>query len=147
MITDKYPSITTPDLEHDQANILVEFIWLNRDLFAGPFPWKNDSGSDWGKMVAAVKKLMKEPYGLTAEQIAFYIWRCKPHTIDSFQFAKMAVVARKLFRKHDLESVHRLYLDRRRESRGSGLENAEYKKEKPKSLLVFLRELERGETN
>lgn len=147
MITDTYQSITTPDIEHDRANMLVEFIWLNRDLFASPYPWKGEGSEDWGKMVAAVKKLMKEPYALSHEQIAFYVWKCKPHFIDAFQFAKMAVVARKLFRRYTLEEVHRLYEDRRRDAGGSGLEKAEYKKAKPKSLLTFLRELERGETS
>lgn len=145
MITDKYESITTPNLEHDQANMLVEFIWLNRDVLAEPYPWKGEGGADWGKMVAAIKKLMKPPYNLSPEQIAFYIWKCKPHFIDSFQFAKMAVVARKLFRRYKLDEVHRLYCDRRRDTRGSGLEQVTYKQEKPKSLLTFLRELERGE--
>lgn len=145
MITDKYDSITTPGLEHDQANILVEFIWLNRNLLADPYPWKGEGQEDWGKMVAAIKKLMQAPYSLSPQQIAFYIWRCKPHFINPFQFAKMAVVARKLFRRYDLEEVHRLYCDRKREARGSGLEQITHKQEKPKSLLTFLRELERGE--
>lgn len=142
----KYPSITTPDIEHDDANILAEFIWLNRDIRADMYPWRGQNGKDWGKLVSALKKLMGDPYGLTSEQLAFYIWKCKPQFITAQEFAKMAVVARRLFRRYDLLQVTQLYEDRRRELASSGLENIQYKQEKPKSLLTFLRELERGET-
>ena len=141
-----YQSITTPDLEHDSANILAEFIWLNRDIRSDIYPWRGTNGKEWGKLVSALKKLMKDPYGLSAEQLAFYIWKCKPTFITAREFAKMAIVARKLFQPYQIEQVSRLYHDRRRELASSGLENASYKKEKPKSLLSFLRELENGKT-
>ena len=141
----KYPSITTPEIEHDEANMLAEFIWLNSDIRADMFPWRGEHGKDWGRLVSALKKLMKDPYGLSAEQLAFYIWKCKPRQIRPEEFAKMAVVARKLFGSFDLTQVSILYQDRRRELASSGLEHVTYKQEKPKSLLTFLRELERGE--
>jgi hypothetical protein len=144
MITDKYTSITTPDIEHDQANMLVEFIWLNKNLQTGSYPWVNCPS--WGKTVAAIKKLMGPPFNLAAEQLAFYIWRCKPHFISPKEFAKMAVVARKLFQRYNLEEVHRLYSDLRISTRQSGLEHASYKTNRPKTLLSFLRELENGQS-
>ena len=122
----KYPSITTPDIEHDSANMLAEFMWLNQDIRADIFPWRGHNGKEWGKLVAALKKLMLEPYGLSAGQLAFYIWKCKPRFIDPKQFAKMAVVARRLFEDYDLEQVTRLYEQRRRELASSGLENIKY---------------------
>lgn len=137
-------SITTPEIEHDDANLLAEFVWLNKDIRAEAFPWKGENGKDWGRIVAAIKKLMGPSYGLSAKQVAFYIWKCKPQYINPQEFAKMAVVARKLFKPFELEQVRLLYCDRRREF-AAGLENVSYKKEKPKSLLTFLRELERGE--
>lgn len=139
-------SITTPSITHDDANMLTEFIWLNRDIRADMFPWRGTNGQDWGRIVASVKKLMGPSFGLSAKQIAFYIWHCKPQRINPTEFAKMAVVARKLFKPYDLDQVHRLYTDRRKELAASGLENIQYKKEKPKSLLTFLRELEHGKT-
>lgn len=142
----KHASITTPDIEHDDANMLAEFICLNRDIRVDTYPWKGSGGKDWGRTVSALKKLMKEPYGLSAQQLAFYIWKCKPHIITSPEFAKMAVVARRLFQPYAIEQVSRLYQDRRKELAVSGLEKASYKQERPKSLLSFLRELERGET-
>lgn len=138
----KYFSITTPDVEHDASNILTEFIWLNRDIRADIFPWRGENGKDWGRIVAAIKKLMKDPYGLSQEQIAFYIWKCRPQRINPQDFAKMAVVARKLFQRYDIEQVRRLYSDLRKELASSGLEHIRYKTQAPKSLLAFLRELE-----
>jgi hypothetical protein len=140
-----YPSITTPEIEQDVANTLTEFVWLNRDIRADMFPWKGDNSKEWGRIVAALKKLMTPSYGLSAQQLAFYIWKCKPGYINPQEFAKMAVVARRLFKPYDLEQVHRLYRDRRKELASTGLEKIAYKQEKPKSLLTFLRELERGQ--
>lgn len=143
----KYSSVTTPDIEHDAANILTEFIWLNRDIRADIFPWRGGNAREWGRIVSAVKKLMNEPYGLSAQQIAFYIWRCKPRNINPQEFAKMAVVARKLFQPLDIDEVASLYQRRRKELASTGLEKVKHKQnERPKSLLSFLRELERGQT-
>jgi hypothetical protein len=142
----KYPSLTTPSIEHDEANLLAEFIWLNRDIRSDIYPWRGDNGPEWGKLVAALKKLMREPYGLSAGQLAFYIWKCKPRFIDPQQFARMAVVARKLFENYNLEQVSRFYEEWRKELASSGLEKVKYKEQKPKTLFSFLRELERGQT-
>jgi len=120
---------------------------LNRDIRSDIYPWRGDNGKQWGQLVAALKKLMGDPYGLSAGQLAFYIWKCKPHHIDPQQFAKMAVVARKLFESYDLEQVSRFYEDWRKELASSGLEKAKYKEQKPKTLFSFLRELENGQTS
>lgn len=141
----KYKSITTPDIEHDEANILAEMTWLNRDLGTDMFPWRGVNGKEWGQLVSAFKKLMGPSFGLSAEQLAFYVFKCRPQRISPPEFAKMAVVARKLFRRYHIEEVCRLYNDKRKEALKPGLEKAPYKQDKPKTLLTFLRELERGE--
>lgn len=140
----KYPSLTTSNIEHDEANLLTEFIWLNRNVRTESYPWRGENSRAWGKMVAALKKLMQEPYGLSAGQLAFYIWQCKPRFIDPQQFAKMAVVARRLFETYNLEQVSRLYKNWMHELSSSGLEKIKYKEKKPKTLFTFLRELENG---
>ena len=141
----KYQSITTPDVSHDEANILAEMTWLNRDLKTEMFPWRGEHGKEWGRLVAAFKRLMGPSFGLSAEQLAFYVFKCRPQQINPPEFAKMAVVARKLFRRYQIDEVCRLYSDKRREIMKPGLEAAPYKQEQPKTLLSFLRELERGE--
>jgi hypothetical protein len=143
----KYPSLTTPDVEHDAANLLTEFIWLNKNIRSESYPWRGDHAQEWGKMVAAIKKLMTDSYGLSKGQLAFYIWQCKPRFIDPRQFAKMVAVARRLFKSYDLEQASRLYQDWQKELASSGLEKAKYKENKPKTLLSFLRELESGKTS
>lgn len=140
----KYKSLTTPDIEHDAANLLTEFIWLNKNAREDVFPWRGEQSREWGKIVAAIKKLTREPYGLTNGQLAFYIWKCKPQNITPHQFAKMAVLARRLFENYDLEKVSSLYENWRRELQSSGLEKVKYKENKPKNLVSFLMELERG---
>jgi len=144
----KYQSITTPNVEHDAANILTEMLWLNRDLRTDLFPWRGENCKEWGRLVAAFKKLMGPSFGLSDEQLAFYVFKCKPHYINPPEFAKMAVVARKLFRRYNIEEVCRLYrTDRERVLLGDirGFAYAPFKQEKPKSFLTFLKELERGE--
>lgn len=141
----KYKSITSPNIEHDVANLLTEFLYLNKDITISNFPWRGEEGKRWGKTVAIFKKLMKHPYELDCEQMAFYIWKCKPHEIDQREFAKIAVVAKKLFQKYSLEEVSRLYSDKRKSLKDSGLSEMGYKTSKPRSLLTFLKELENGE--
>lgn len=144
----KYRSITTPQIEHDEANILAEMTWLNRDLETDVFPWRGDNGKEWGRLVSAFKKLMGPSFGLSAEQLAFYVFKCRPHYINPPEFAKMAVVARKLFKRYDITEVCRLYSTKRGEALLAtirGLPNIEHKQHKPKSFLSFLQELERGE--
>lgn len=140
-----HPSLTTEGIEHDDANMLTEFIWLNRDVRCNGFPWVGDNSKEWGRLVAAIKKLMGSPYNLLPQQLAFYIWQCKPHRIHPAEFAKMVAVARRLFKSYELEQVSRFYIERRKELARSVLEKTKYKENKPKTLLTFLRELERGE--
>jgi hypothetical protein len=139
----KYDSVCTPDVQHDEANMLVEFIWLNKDLALPAFPWKGKNGRAWGKMVAAIKKLMREPYGLDPNQLAFYIHRCNTNKLESQDFAKAAVVAKKLLQKQDLKTLSVLYAQRRKNVLMSGIETVKSKRG-TKTLLQLLEELENG---
>lgn len=141
-----YPSITSPGVLHDAANMLTELIWLNRDLQLKDHPWKESKyhGIRWGKMVACIKKLMRD-FELDSDQLAFYIYRCRPVDIDGVEFAKMAVVAKKLFQKYDLSDLVRMYNERRQELKTNQMDLVKYKAQKPKSLVDFLKELENGQ--
>lgn len=139
-------SITTPEVAHDAANYLTELIWLNRDIHAPEYVWKDkEAGRQWGKMVACIKRLMRD-FKISADQMAFYIYHCSPQRIDSNEFAKMAVVAKKLLRKYDLGDLGRMYTERRETAKVTGLDVAAHKSKKSKSLVDFLKELENGET-
>lgn len=138
----KYRSITTPEVEHDATNMLVELMWLNRDLTLGSFPWRGPKGREWGKAVSALKKLMKEPFSLSSAQLAFYIYRCTPKNIDGVEFGKMAVVARKLLQRFDLEELCGIYRGWRQERQVDGIDLAKHKKQDAKSLTALLKELE-----
>jgi hypothetical protein len=141
----KYISITSPDVEHDAANMITELILLNDSLDIPTNPWRLPKyRAFWGRTVSCIRKLMKD-YELTPDQLAFYVKRCCPRKITSSEFAKAAVVARKLFRTEDLSDVVQIYKDRMSEynmakSIGEGL--SKFKKQETKSLMQFLRELE-----
>jgi hypothetical protein len=141
----KYESITSPDIQHDEANIITELILLNRSLDVPPNPWRSPKyKAFWGKTVACVRRLMKVN-GLTSDQLAFYVIRCVPTEINSSEFAKAAVVAKKLFRRQDLGEVVQTYKDRRQEYYGAcmmGEGLGKFKKQESKSLMQFLKELE-----
>jgi hypothetical protein len=139
-----YPSITSQGVLHDAANMLTELIWLNRNLQLGDHPWKSKAtGREWGQMVACIKKLMRD-FEIDSDQLAFYIYKCRPVNIRGMEFGKMAVVAKKLLRRHDLDDLVRMYDERRRELRTSGIDMAKHKTQRPKSLMEFLKELEDG---
>lgn len=124
--------------------MLVELILLNRDLGVGEAPWRGEHRVWWGKTVAAINKLIKV-HGLTTDQLAFYVYRCNPVDINPQEFAKMAVVAKKLFRRHDLADLVRMYQNRREKVQNTGgTERAGYAEARPKrkSLAAFLEELE-----
>lgn len=139
----KFDSITTPDVQHDEYNMLAELILLNQNPTVEAAPWRGPSYRGfWGKTVAALKRIMRV-HELTSDQVAFYIYRCRPHKISSPEFAKMAVVAKKLFRKYDLKELVAEYARRRQEAKGSPLKNISYAKpSKPKTLAALLKELE-----
>lgn len=141
-----YPSITSSGVLHDAANMLTELIWLNRDIQLKDHPWKisQGHGRQWGKMVACIKKLMRD-FDLDSDQLAFYIYKCRPVNINGVEFAKMAVVAKKLFQKYDLTDLVRMYSERRQELKTSPIDLVKHKIQKPKSLVEFLKELEDGQ--
>jgi hypothetical protein len=139
----KYQSICTPEVSHNEANLLTELIFLNRNMQLSPFPWKTDR--EWGKMVAAINRLMKV-HGLSADQIAFYIYKCAPIAIDPTEFAKLAVVAKKLFRKLDLQELVSVYREKFIASKAQSMDSVTHKvRTNPKSLMSFLKELENDE--
>lgn len=137
-----YKSITTPEVQHDAANMLVELMWLNHDLTLSSFPWRGTKGREWGKAVAAIKKLMKPPFDLSSAQVAFYIYRCVPKSIDGVEFGKMAVVARKLLQRFDLGELREIYVGWRDERKVEGVDLVKHKKQDAKSLMTLLKELE-----
>ncbi len=144
----KYQSITTEAVQHDAANAITELIILNGDLMADPYPWRKGQRHQrlWIQTVGIIKKLMGSPYNLTADQLAFYVYRCAPKKVSQGEFGKMAVVAKKLLRKMDLEQLMQTYRDRRVRLKPDSTEKITFKAERvqgPKNLLELIRELER----
>ena len=142
IINMKYNSITTPGVKHDAANMLTELILLNQNIEQRPYCWRNNR--QWSKLVAAIKKVMTV-HCITADQLAFYIYRCCPKEINQIEFAKMAVVAKKLFRKYDLNELVSVYNQRKASfvpDRDLARAGSAKVQKKQKSLYEFLKELE-----
>lgn len=147
----KYQSITTPTIQHDSFNIITELVFLNK--FGNPivFPWRlPEYKKFWSQTLSLIKKLNKQ-HGLSIDQLAFYVFRCEPKELSSQEFAKAAVVARKLFLKFNLDELVARYREKFKVVEMTGLETASYADRtiqsvsiKPKTLIELLKELENG---
>lgn len=143
----RYESITTPDLKHDAENAITELIILNSDLFAEPYCWRKGKShaATWGKTLSVIKKLTQEPFGLEVDQIAFYVYKCRPKKIDQKEFAKMAVVAQKLLQTMSLESLIDHYRKRKNELKPSisdGIKCSCEVTSGPRNLVDLIKEIE-----
>jgi hypothetical protein len=150
----KYQSITTPGMQHDDFNAITELIFLNKFGNTGNHPWRlNEYRPFWSSTLAIVRKL-HQVHGITPDQLAFYVFRCAPKELSSQEFAKAAVVAKKLFQKLNLEELINRYREKFRPVEMTGLEQASYADRtqpvastQPKTLLELLKELENGKAS
>lgn len=142
-MTTRFESITTKDTTHNPVNMLAELMLLNKDLTVGSAPWRGAHKVWWGKTVAALNKLMKV-HKITHDQLAFYVYRCEPTGINGPEFGKMAVVAKKLLRRYDLEELVRVYRDRYENANATVLTAGTLtpRPTKKPSLAELLKELE-----
>lgn len=139
----KYQSITSPDTQHDAANMITELILINREGAVEPNPWRGKHRRFWGRTVAAVKRLIRD-FELEPDQLAFYVYRCEPVEISAEEFAKAVVVSKKLFQKFDLEGLTTIYGRRFEAAKGDAGDALKPRaKRNKKSLVAFLKELER----
>ena len=138
----RFNSITTDNILHDVPNILTELVFINRYGLLDQAPWREKHKTEWGKIVAALKKIIKI-HKISADQMAFYIYHCQPTEINSTEFAKMAVVAKRLFQSYDLNYLVELYRSRYILSKEeSKMIMSSAKPNRGKSLAAFITELE-----
>ncbi len=148
----KHQSITTPNLEHDDFNIITELLFLNKFGNVQQFPWRESVYRKfWSSTLAAIRKL-HNVHGLTVDQLAFYVFRCSPKEISQQEFGKCAIVAKKLFLKFNLNELVLRYREKFKPIEMTGLEMASYGDRenivatpKPKTLMELLKELENGQ--
>jgi len=145
----KFQSITTDSIQHDEFNIITELIFLNKFGNVGPFPWRSPTyRTFWSSTLAIIRKL-HNVHQLSADQIAFYIYRCAPKELSQQEFGKCAVVAKKLFLKFNLQELINRYREKFKSIEMTGLETASYGDRlnqtlipQSKTLLELLKELE-----
>lgn len=137
----KFDSITSPGIKHDEPNILTEFIFLNKNPKCEKLVWRGHGKKEWGQIVSCIRMMMKR-FKLSSDQIAFYIFYCRPTKLDSDEIAKLAVVAKKLFRKYSLPELYFSYQRRFTEATAEALDSIAYKPLTEKSFMQFIKELE-----
>lgn len=152
----QYDSATSKGVKHDAANAITELIFINaqteRNLPISDSPWKNKNvRAFWSKTVSAVKKLMRD-FEITPDQLAFYVHRCNPIEIDGVEFAKAAVVAKKLLRKCDLAGLMSAANERLTQIAARNITEGmstpvPHAQPKRKNLQAFLQELESGQNS
>jgi hypothetical protein len=135
----KFESILVPKIQHDAFNILTELIFINSGKTFDKIPWKSDTRW-WAKTVSVLKKINRD-HGVSVEQLAFYIFRCRPKEIRGQEFGKMAVVAKKLFRYYDLQQLVDLYRASFKPSNSLIIDTPK-QATRTKSLSAFLKELQ-----
>lgn len=149
----KHQSITMPTVQHDDFNIITELIFLNKFGNVKPYAWREEPYRKfWSSTLAIIRKLNKV-HSINIEQLAFYIYRCSPDSLSNEEFAKAAVVAKKLFLKFNLNELLAIYRERYKPVETSGLELVPYiqtnepvKETKKKTLFELLKELENGQS-
>lgn len=139
----KFKSITAPSVEHDAPNMITELLFLNKEHKIIDHPWRGSHRLWWSKTVSAIKKLMRD-HNISEDQLAFYVFKCSPTEISSEEFAKAAVVAKKLFKKYNLNELVEHYRSHYKISDDFIVLKIKESKQ-PKSLLEFLKELADGE--
>ena len=138
----KFNSITTPPIQHDSFNMIAELMLLNTDMSVGSFTWRQEKYKKfWSKTVSCLKKLVGV-HDISIDQLAFYVFKCRPVEIDSVEFGKAAIVAKKLFRKFDLQDLVAIYRTNYISYNSNPNWKIEYKTYKRKNLIDFLKELE-----
>ena len=106
----KYQSITTPEVQHDVSNFLTEIFFLNKHGLYKPYAWRkgNALAKDWPKIVSIFRKLVKT-HRILPEQLAWYLYKYQPKSIDIDSFGLMVWRIRKLFGKYSLKKIHSIY--------------------------------------
>lgn len=135
----KYESVLVPSTKHDPFNMMTELIFINSGKEFELSPWKSHRVW-WSKTVSVLKKINRD-HGVAVDQLAFYIFRCRPRTIADKEFGKMAVVAKKLFRYYDLTQLVDLYRASFKPSTSVVIDTPK-QQVKNKSLTAFLKELQ-----
>jgi len=97
----------------------------------------------WSQTVSLVRKIMKD-FDIDAEQMAFYIYKCRPKDLNKSEFAKATFIPKILFKRFKLDELIDLYRSTYA-IQDDGLAKATYQhmpETKTKTLLDLLKEIE-----
>lgn len=149
----KFQSISTPSIQHDEANILTELILLNRYHFLTEFCWRkgNPQHVEWTHLVGAVKNIIKR-LKIHPDKLAWYVNKTKIQDINYDEFGLLHYKISKVFPSAPLVEIVDLYRkinevkkQKYASSRPVNISQEYHMKEESntvKSLTELLRELE-----
>ncbi len=82
----KYASPSTPEVEHDLNNFIVEAILINRHGALPPGGWRKGGpfAKEWGQLLIKVRRVSK--LGIDAQQMAWFVQFYKVIDLDYKEF-------------------------------------------------------------
>lgn len=109
-MTLKYQSPSTPSVQHDPTNLLVEFIMLNRYGVLEEYPWRkgNPLAKEWGEVCKIVRRLVKT-MKLAPERLGWYIHRHQITDINYNEFGLVRWKINKYFPYGNLTKINSIY--------------------------------------
>lgn len=113
-MSQKYKSISTDSVNHDETNIIVEMLAINKFGKVQPYCWRKNNlcHEFWKKNLQFVRRILKYN-DITPAQLAFHI---TVHNIsdisDSISIAKSIVVSKKMNKNHNLSGIVEIYRQR-----------------------------------
>ena len=109
----RYKSISTPSVNHDVSNFLVEIFLLNRYGMLEEYCWRkgHPNTTEWSFLLPLFKKLLKV-HKIEPEQLAWFLHFHTPKSIDKDTvglFIYNLKRIKKLFKRIPLDKLRQLY--------------------------------------
>ena len=147
----KHVSISSPSVQHDEANIITEIILLNKYGTLPEFCWRKGKifHEEWSRIVVVVKNVIQK-LKIKPGQLIWYVNKFKIADIDYHEFGLLKFRVSKIFPSISIGEIVETYrkLNALKQSRLNQIETVntsqvyETKQEQPKkSLMDILREL------
>lgn len=152
----KFTSPSTPEVQHDLSNFIVEAMLMNKHGALPSGSWRKGApfATEWGKLLTKVRRVGK--LGVSMEQLAWFVQFYKVADLDYKEFGLLRWKIKNYFKWVNLERFAAHYQALQTvlvgESSSYVEETTGYKTKeanttnRPKSLNDILQELENGDS-
>lgn len=150
----KYSSPSTPEVQHDLSNFIVEAMLMNKYGALPEGSWRKGGpfATEWGKLLTKVRRVSK--LGVSTEQLAWFVQFYKVMDLDYAEFGLLRWKIKNYFKWVNIDKFTAHYIALHstltRESSSYVEETAGYTTKedggnRKKTLSDILQELENGE--